>query len=106
MKTRLKLISRHFIKSNSLIKSPVPLSSSYALKQFASSSSTDDINDLVRNEKDEVEKRNIHLKNIINHKKQGVIYQEEIGPDARVVYVADPASCAKIFREGMSCPFE
>ena len=49
----------------------------------------------------DTERRNLHTKNQLNHNKKGPIYQEEVGPDVKVVFVADPTSCAKIFREGI-----
>ena len=101
MKTYFKLICYRFIKSNYYTKFPSQLFSNYNLRWLSSTTPTYDINDLAKDKKDEVERRNIHLKNIINHKEKGLIYQEEIGPDVKVVYVADPSSCAKIFREGM-----
>ena len=49
-----------------------------------------------------IDKRDIHIQSIRNHNKYGSIYQEEIGPDVKVVYIADPTYCAQIFRKGTS----
>jgi hypothetical protein len=47
------------------------------------------------------DKRNIHITNQENHKKKGPIYKEELGPDAKIVYIAEPTYIKKIFREGI-----
>ena len=46
------------------------------------------------------DKKNIHLKNIINHQEKGCVYQDTIGDDVGPVFVASPSYCAKVFREG------
>ena len=47
------------------------------------------------------DRRNIHLLNQQNHREKGSIYYENLGPDAKIVYIADPKHCAEIFRNGM-----
>ena len=47
------------------------------------------------------DRRNIHLLNQQNHIEKGSIYYENLGPDAKIVYIADPKHCAEIFRNGM-----
>ena len=47
------------------------------------------------------DKRNIHLTNQKNHQKKGPIYKEELGPDATIVYIADPSYIRKIFSAGI-----
>ena len=47
------------------------------------------------------DRRNIHLLNQQNHREKGSIYYENLGPDAKIVYIADPKYCAEIFRNGM-----
>ena len=49
---------------------------------------------------DGCDRRNIHKINQTNHKEKGPIYYENLGPDAKIIYIADPKCCAKIFRNG------
>ena len=52
------------------------------------------------NNDDAHDRRNIHLLNQQNHREKGSIYYENLGPDAKIVYIADPKYCAEIFRNG------
>ena len=47
------------------------------------------------------DKKDIHINNELNHRTKGSIYHEILGPDAKIIYIADPKFCAEIFRNGM-----
>ena len=47
------------------------------------------------------DKKDIHINNELNHRVKGSIYHEILGPDAKIIYIADPKFCAEIFRNGM-----
>ena len=47
------------------------------------------------------DKKDIHITNELNHRRKGSIYHEILGPDAKIIYIADPKFCAEIFRNGM-----
>ena len=47
------------------------------------------------------DKKDIHITNELNHRAKGPIYHEILGPDAKIIYIADPKFCAEIFRNGM-----
>ena len=47
------------------------------------------------------DKKDIHITNELNHRLKGSIYHEILGPDAKIIYIADPKFCAEIFRNGM-----
>ena len=55
----------------------------------------------VADNEDLFNKRNIHITNQENHRKKGPIYKEELGPDAKIVYIAEPTYIKRIFREGI-----
>ena len=59
-----------------------------------------DANELTDENANDVDPGKMHLINLERHSKLGPIYSESIGPDVKVVWIADPTFCAKIFREG------
>ena len=62
---------------------------------------TTEISLSVGDNEEQFDRRNIHVRNQENHKKWGPIYKEQLGPDAKIVYVAEPSYVAKLFREGI-----
>ena len=84
-------------------KRPKRRANSSCEKSKTASVSINGTNKLEKDVKD-TEKRidyNLHIKNMLNHNKKGPVYQEEVGPDVKVVWIADPTYCAKIFGEGI-----
>ena len=59
-----------------------------------------DVNELINENANNVDPEKMHLINLERHNSLGPIYSESIGPDVKVVWIADPTFCAKIFREG------
>ena len=69
-------------------------------ERFSTEVSLRDVTELINENANNVDPGKLHLVNLERHKKLGPIYSESIGPDVKVVWIADPTFCAKIFREG------